>query len=121
MVSRIQASIGRLSALLRQADGRSVELRRGQSIYLPEITAVPMDAMHQVIDDTGGYTEIEMTDWIFQLSELGNIRPRKGDLIVYHDGQNDQIFEILPTANRQAVERHDNAGVMLVAHTKQIQ
>ena len=80
-----------------------------------------MDAMHEVIDDVGGYTEVEMIDWIFQVSELGDIRPRRGDLIAWHDGTREQIFEILPTAKHQAVEQHDNAGVMIVAHTKQTQ
>lgn len=121
MVSRVQASIGRLSEILRVADGRSVELRRGSSIYLPQITAVPMDALHEVVDEVGGYTKIEMVDWIFSKAELGAVVPRKGDLIAWHDGAKENIFQIMPTAQHQAVEAHDNAGVMLVAHTKQIQ
>lgn len=120
MPTRFQASIGRLSAILRNADGRPVELRRGSSIYMPGITAVPMDALHEVVDEVGGFTKTEMIDWIFQVSELGNVVPRKGDLIVWHDGTKENIFQIMPTAQHQAVEKHDNAGVMLVAHTKQI-
>jgi hypothetical protein len=80
-----------------------------------------MDAMHEIMDDVGGYTQVEMIDWIFETAELGDIRPRKGDVIAWHDGDREQLFEILPTANRQAVEKHDNAGVMVVAHTKQTQ
>jgi hypothetical protein len=121
MATRFETAIARLATRLESRDGRAVEYQQGTTIRLSGLIAVPMDEEYLVNDEDGVVTKIQVNDWLFKPSILANVEPRSGDRISLFRDDTEHIYEVQPVGNRPCCEPHDNAGAMVVVHTKKIQ
>lgn len=120
-MTRLQDAIGRLADRLIQQDGRSVDYQQGESTVVSGITAVPTDEEYKVFDGDGGFVQVQSTDWIFRVSDLAGVAPRPGDEVTEIRAGVVRKYQVMPIDKRPCCEDHDNAGVMVVVHSKRIQ
>lgn len=118
-MTRFEDAIGRLADRLLERDGRSVSYTQA-STTVTGITAVPQDEEYSVWDGEGGHTKIQSNDWILKLSDLDGLEPRPGDRVTETRNGVERVYEVMPIDKRPAAEDHDNAGVMVVVHSKRI-
>jgi hypothetical protein len=120
MPTRVENAIARLWTRLESRDGRAIEYQHGEGIRLCGLTAIPMDEEYEVSDDNGVMTKMQVTDWLLKRSVLANVIPKNGDRISLFRDDTQETYEVLPIGSRPCCEPHDNAGVMVVVHTKKI-
>lgn len=111
----------RLADRLLEQDGRSITYRQGATTVVSGITAVPTDESYTVYDGEGGFTKIQSIDWIVKKTDLAGVTARPGDRIAETRVDEARMYEVMPIDKRPCCEDHDNAGVMVVLHTKRIE
>lgn len=119
-MTRFNTAIDRLADRLSEQDGRSVLYQQGTTVY-GGMTGVPMDEEYEVADDMGGFVKMQVTNWIVKRESLAFSTVLPGDRITEVRGTEERVYEAQPIGNRPVAEDHDNAGVMVMIHTKRIQ
>ena len=120
MPTRVETAMARLWTRLEGRDGRAIEYRQGVGIRLTNVLAVPMDEEYFVNDENGVATKMQVNDWILKAALLGNVKPQNGDRISLLRDNVEHVYEVQPIGNRPCCEPHDNAGVMIVVHSKKV-
>ena len=117
MTNRLQDRVDRLAERLQDEAGRSVVYLQGETERIVG-TATPVDETYIIHNDEGPPTEIQGVDWLITASLLEGLTPRAGDEIQETIGSVEHTYQVLPMDKRPCCEWHDNAGTILVVHTK---